>query len=62
MDGIKYEYGASLATDESANIDLGIKVGFLSVLDNAGAYATVNIFQNDFGTNYKLSVNANLRF
>ena len=62
MDGIKYEYGASVATDEKANWNLGIKVGFLSVVDNAGAHFRIDMFQDDFGTNYKLSINANVKF
>lgn len=62
LDGMKYEYGASVAIDDEANLDLGVKVGFLSVVDNAGAHLGFNVFQDDFGTNYKLSVNANLKF
>ncbi|MBR5355090.1 MAG: autotransporter domain-containing protein [Alphaproteobacteria bacterium] len=62
MDGIKYEYGANLATDDEAHFNLGINVGFLSVVDNAGAHFGIDMFQDDFGTNYKFSVNANLRF
>ena len=38
MGGIKYEYAASVATDEKANWNLETKVGFVSVVDNAGAY------------------------
>ena len=60
--GIKYEYGASVATDEKANWNIGINVGFLSVVDNAGAHFRIDMFQDDFGTNYKLSINANVKF
>jgi hypothetical protein len=62
MDGIKYEYGASVATDEKANWNLETKVGFMSVEDNAGAYFGIGAFCDEFGTNYKLSINGKMYF
>ena len=62
MDGIKYEYAASMATDEKANWNLGADVGFVSLVDDAGARFVVNVFQDDFGTNYKFTINANVKF
>lgn len=62
MDGIKYEYGASIATDEKANWNIETKIGFVSVVDNAGAYVGISAFRDEFATNYKLSVNAKICF
>lgn len=62
MDGIKYEYAASLATDEKANWNIETKVGFVSVVDNAGAYVGFSAFRDEFATNYKLSINAKMYF
>ena len=62
MDGMKYEYVASVATDEKANWNLETKIGFVSVVDNAGAYVGIAAFRDEFGTNYKLSVNGKMYF
>ncbi len=62
MDGMKYEYAASVATDEKANWNIETKIGFVSVVDNAGAYVGFSAFRNEFGTNYKLSVNGKMYF
>lgn len=62
MDGIKYEYGVSVATDEKANWNLETKVGFMSVEDDAGAYVGIDAFRDEFGTNYKLSINGKMYF
>jgi hypothetical protein len=62
MDGIKYEYSATAATDEKANFNVGAKVGFVSVVDGAGACAGIDAFKNEFGVNYKLPINAKVQF
>lgn len=62
MDGIKYRYGASVGANDEANWNIGINIGFLSVVDDAGAHFGIDMFQDDFGTNYKFSINANVRF
>ena len=62
MDGLKYEYAASMATDEKANWNFETKVGFISVVDNAGAYVGFSAFRDEFATNYKLSVNGKMYF
>ena len=62
MDGIKYEYGATVATDENADFNVGANIGFLSVLDGAGAHVGISAFKNEFGVNYKLSINAKVQF
>ena len=62
MDGIKYEYGANIATDENMNSNVGIKVGFSSVVDKAGAFIKVDAFKDEFDINYKLSINAKIKF
>lgn len=62
VDGIKYEYGANIATDEKANWNIGFNVGFLSIVDEAGAYISIDAFKDEFATNYKLSLNAKVQF
>ena len=62
VDGIKYEYGTSVATDEKANWNIGLNIGFLSVSDNAGASFGINAFRDEFDTNYKISANAKILF
>ena len=62
MDGIKYEYAANVSVDEQGDWNIGLKIGFMSVVDKAGAFASVNAFKDEFATNYKLSLNANIQF
>lgn len=62
MDGIKYEYGVTVATDEKADFNVGANIGFLSVLDGAGAHVRINVFKNELGVNYKLSINTKVQF
>lgn len=62
MDGTRYEYVASIATDEKANWNIETKIGFVSVVDNAGAYVGITAFRDEFATNYKLSVNGKMYF
>ena len=62
MDGIKYEYAANVSVDEQGDWNIGLKIGFLSVVDKAGAFASVNAFKDEFATNYKFSLNANIQF
>ena len=62
MDGIKYEYGAIIATDEKANWNIGANIGFESVIDKAGAFVQVDAFKDEFGTNYKFTINAKTEF
>lgn len=62
MDGMKYEYAASVATDEKANWNIETKIGFVSVVDNAGAYVGISAFRDEFSINYKLSVNGKIYF
>ena len=62
MDGIRYEYDASISSDEKANWNVGLNVVFLSVSDNAGASFGINAFKDEFATNYKISVNAKILF
>ena len=62
MDGIKYEYGAFMATDEDMNWNVGANVGFVSVVDYAGANFGINAFKDEFGINYKFTIKAKLSF
>ena len=62
MDGIKYEYGAMLATDEKLNWNMGLNIGFVSVVDNAGAHLVFDTFNDEFGTSYKFSIMAKVQF
>ncbi len=62
MDGIKYEYGANIATDEKAFWNIGFNIGFLSVVDEAGVSVSINVFKDEFAVNYKLSLNGKIRF
>lgn len=62
MEGIKYVYGASVATDENTNWNIGANIGFVSVIDNAGADFEINTFKDEFGTNYKFSIKAKVQF
>ena len=61
-DGIKYEYGANLSMDEKAYCNFGVNAGFVSVMDNAGAFIMINTFKDEFATNYKFSLNAKILF
>ena len=62
IDGIRYEYAMSVAIDEKAKLNLETNIGFVSVFDNAGTYVVAGAFRDDFGVNYKLSVNAKISF
>lgn len=63
MDGIKYEYGLSMTSDEKLNWHVGGDIGFTSVIDNIGASMGIDIFKDEFDNiNYKLSANAKIQF
>ncbi len=61
-DGIKYEYGATTAINSRAYWNLGLNAGFISVMDNAGAFIAIDMFKDEFDMNYKLSLNAKVQF
>ncbi len=58
MDGIKYEYALSGGGGSDSNLYLTTSVGFISVLDMAGASAEIGILNDEIGTHYKFSLNA----
>lgn len=62
MDGIKYEYGLVVSGDEKAFWHVGTNAGFTSVADNAGVSINIDVFHDEFDTNCKLSLNANISF
>ncbi len=63
LDGIKYEYVVSIASDENINWYISGKVGFTSIVDSVGASIAVNALKDEFDNiNYKLSLNAKLQF
>lgn len=62
IDGIKYVYGAKLGIDDKTNLNAGANIGFVSVVDGAGANLNFDVFQEDIATSYKLSVNAKINF
>jgi len=62
VDGIKYEYGLSLAAGTNADIFANAKVGFVSVTDNAGISLDMGVLKDEFDYNYRFSLNAKLLF
>ena len=63
IDGIKYEYGVSVTSDEKLNWHVGGNIGFASIVDNIGASINIDVFKDEFDDiNYKLSTNAKIQF
>ena len=62
MDGLKYEYAIGGAINTNNDIFGMFKIGFLSVSDNAGISFGADIFKNEYGLNYKLSINGKIEF
>ena len=63
IDGIKYEYGLSIAGDEKAKWYVGGDIGFVSVADNVGGAIKIDAFKDEFDDiNYQISINAKIDF
>lgn len=62
IDGIKYEYIAMIASDEDTNWHIGANIGFISLVDDAGASFGIDAFKDEFDINYKLSLKAKMQF
>ncbi len=62
IENIKYEYGATVGTMSSGDIFGKLKIGFLSLVDMAGADVVFDMFDDEFGTNYRASINAKIIF
>ena len=63
IDGIKYEYGLSVASDEKAKWYVGGNIGFVSVADNVGGAIKIDAFKDEFDDiNYQISINAKIDF
>ena len=63
IDGIKYEYGLSVAGDEKAKWYVGGDISFVSVADNVGGAIKIDAFKDEFDDiNYQISINAKIDF
>ena len=61
-DNIRYEYSGVGAIGVNGDLYGGIKVGFISEIDNAGVSFGFDVLRTDEETGYKVSVNGNVYF
>jgi len=62
IDSIKYEYGGMFGVMENGNLFGNLKVGFDSLVDNAGLSINVSAYQDDTALTYQASINARVLF
>ena len=62
VENIKYEYGATVGVVSNGDMFGKLKIGFLSLIDMAGADVVFDMFDDEFGTNYRASINAKIIF
>lgn len=62
VDGVKYEYSAMAAYGTNGDLMANFKVGFTSVIDEAGMSLNAAVLKDDFDYHYKISLNAKVLF
>ncbi len=62
VDGIKYEYVLSAAYGTNGDLFANLKIGFTSVMDEAGVSLNTGVLKDDFDYHYKISLNAKVMF
>jgi hypothetical protein len=62
MDGLKYEYSVSGAYGTNNDLFADIKIGFLSINDNAGVSVGVGVIKDDFDYYYRFLLNGKISF
>ena len=61
-DGIKYEYSLNSFIGSNGNFSAGSKIGFWSVVDEAGAFLDITAFKDEFDWRYKFSLTGKILF
>lgn len=62
VDSIKYEYSLYGGIASNGDVFANIKIGFLSISDNAGVSLDAGIFKDDFDYYYRYGLNAKVVF
>ncbi|MBO7644994.1 MAG: hypothetical protein J6S57_01660 [Alphaproteobacteria bacterium] len=62
VDGIKYEYGALCGVVTNGDVFADFKVGFESLIDNAGLSIKIGAYKDENLISYRASINANILF
>ena len=62
IDGIKYEYLFVGGIDTDQDLLAMFKLGFVSYGDGGGVYIGTDLVNNEYGVNYKFSVDAKFMF
>ena len=62
VDGIKYEYVVSAVYGTNGDLFANLKIGFTSVMDEAGVSLNTGVLKDDFDYHYKISLNAKVMF
>ena len=62
VENIKYEYGASVGLISNSDMFAKLRIGFVSLIDMVGADVVIDMFDDEFGTNYRASINAKVLF
>ncbi|MBR6010582.1 MAG: hypothetical protein IKP35_04180 [Alphaproteobacteria bacterium] len=61
-DGIKYEYSLDSFIGSSGIFSVGSKIGFWSVVDEAGAFLDITAFKDEFDWRYRFSLTGKILF
>ena len=62
IDNVKYEYIGTVGTTLTGDIFGNLKMGFVSILDDAGVYLGFDVLNNNQDLNYKISISGSLLF
>ena len=62
VDGIKYEYGALVGLMMNGDVFGNLKIGFESLVDDAGASINLGMYQDEYVTSYRASIDAHVLF
>ncbi|MBO7042829.1 MAG: autotransporter domain-containing protein [Alphaproteobacteria bacterium] len=61
-EGIKYEYSLESSIGSNGNFSAGMKIGFWSVMDEAGISLDANVFKDEFDWRYKFGLTGKILF
>ena len=62
VDGLKYEYSLESTLGSNGNFATGIKIGFWSVVDEAGVSLDMDVFKDEFDWRYKIGLTGKISF
>ena len=62
MDGIRYEYSATVAVATNADVFAAFKIGFVSISDGAGISLGLDVFKNEYDNGYRASISGKVNF